>query len=112
MTGFNGEDLTLLSWPSFLHERRDLFTHPVLDNNNSLKCLKHCDHEEIQFARTYRVIYENKVKLKFGMTFFLIWNTPELFFLYMDFSYKGFAIYKFFNEIGGPLFTLPEWLTH
>jgi hypothetical protein len=46
------------------------------------------------------------------MTFFLIWNTPELFFLYRDFSYKGFANYKFFNETGGPLFTLPKWLTH
>jgi hypothetical protein len=92
MAGFDGEDLTLLSWPSFPPRAPRSIYPSVLDNNDSLKCLKHCDHEEIQFARTYRVIYENKVKLKFGMTFFFNLKYPRTLFLIY-----GFFLQRFFH---------------
>jgi len=42
-------------------------------------------------------------KLEIVLILYFLWKTPVLFFLYMDFPHRGFAIYKFFNETGGCL---------
>jgi hypothetical protein len=82
-------------------ERRD-YLPP--DGSNSSKCFEALWPR--RFVRTCRIRHKwNWIDMEIGncLIFNFLWKTPVLFFLYMDFPHRGFAICKFFNETGGHL---------
>jgi hypothetical protein len=112
MIGFNGEDLTQLSWPSWRQfcERRDLFARLFSITAIPWSAWNTVTTKRFN-SREHTGLY-TKRKLNWNWEWYclitLIWHffwfaVPQNSFSYIwDFSYKGFAIYKFFNETGGP----------